>query len=210
LESQEETCAELGEAVVLSLSLMLDPLIPALVEVPLETPLLVPPRWKFELQGALTAGVGLVPGLTAGGRGLVLVDAPWFLPVLAEGELIPFARLELGGQTADLSRMTGGLQLCPLNLEKNQLLFRACTGVDAGLLFVLYSNMELQATEWALFQSHTALRLRWQIIGPLIITPAIHILVPFRHFSVMLEDETVLYRPWPVAGLFDLGLGLAF
>jgi len=60
-------------------------------------------------------------------------------------------------------------------------------------------------------QAHAALRGHWDVIGPLTIRAALHLLVPFRH-DVFVADvagaPVQVYAPEPVAGMLDLGVGI--
>jgi hypothetical protein len=209
LESRADTCDELGGVVATTLALMLDPLAPP-TEPPPAPPEPPRPRWRVGVDVALTGGAGTVPGVGIGGVAIFVVRPPRFVPLLVQGELVPFARVPITGGQIDLARTMGGAQICPFALGQSALTLDLCVGVDAGVVFVLHSTTDLIASEFALVQAHGAAHLRWRVFGPLVARAGLHPIVPLRPVSFSTADGATVYSPAPVAGFLDVGVGLSF
>lgn len=236
LESTEERCDQLGELAAVTIALMIDPLTapeptpdpepepdpapapdpePEIVVRTVEVPVPVEPapgaRWRFEVDATLVGSVGLVPTPMIGGQSTVILRAPNFVPVALEGALFPFARAETANGHADFLHVHAGLQICPLWLEENGLHLHGCLGADAGAVLVIGGDLAIDEGERLIGQAHAAVRGHWDVIGPLTIRAAVHLLVPFRHdaFVATVAGAPVpVYVPEPVAGMIDLGVGV--
>lgn len=206
VESRAETCDELGRAAAITIALMIDP-VGAEPEPPSELAAApAVPRWRFGIDASLTGGWGAVPGVGVGGIGLVWVRPPGFVPVVAQGELVPFARTA----GVDLARMVGGLQICPLAIAMEDVTLDGCVGVDAGVIFVLASDSPVSATEKVVVQAAGALHLRWRVVGPMVVRAGLHPVVPLRPIQFTTTDGAPLYTAAPLAAYADAGLGLTF
>ncbi len=219
VESHAAACDELGRTVAVTLALMIEPPgTPA--EPPVATPPAPPPpppppppdnprRWQVGIDGSLTGGAGAVPGVGIGGITVVRVRPPGFIPLVAQGELVPFSRVGDEAAHTDFTRLVGGVQGCPLALTRANVTLDGCLGVDAGVIFVLETTAAVDATEKVVVQAHGALHLRWNVVGPLVLRAGLHPIVPLRSVSFVDSAGEVVYTPAPVAGFVDVGLGLA-
>jgi hypothetical protein len=230
LESAEPECDALGRRVALTVALMIDPLTPppeAASEDPPETriivrtervevPVLVPapappprPRWRVEFDAAVLGAIGLLPSAALGGVAAVIVEPPGFVPLVLEGALLPFSRAESALGHADFLQVHAGLQICPLALREAGLALHGCLGADAGAVVVIGGDVTLDERERLIGQAHAVVRGAWDVIGPLTLRLAVHLLVPFRHEPFTLGGNA-FYAPEPVAGMLDLGAGVHF
>jgi hypothetical protein len=230
LESAETECDALGRLVALTVALMIDPLTapepPTTTDEPPETrvivrtervevPVLVPapappaPRWRVEIDAAVLGAIGLLPTPALGGLTSVIVEPPGFIPLVLEGALLPFSRAESSLGRADFLQVHAGLQLCPLALREGGLALHGCLGADAGAVVVVGGDVVLDERERLIGQAHAVVRGHWDVIGPLTIRLAVHLLVPFRHEAFTLGGNA-FYAPEPVAGMLDLGAGVHF
>jgi hypothetical protein len=182
------------------------------VEVPVPVPAPAPPapRWRVEFDAAVLGALGALPTATLGGVATVIVEPPGFIPLALEGALLPFSRAEQrGGGHADFLQVHAGLQLCPLALRERGLALHGCLGADAGAVLVIGGDVALDERERLIGQAHAVLRGHWDVIGPLTIRLAVHLLVPFRHEPFTTAGDA-FYAPEPVAGMLDLGAGVHF
>ena len=206
VESHAPTCDELGRAVTVTLALLLEPLAaPAAAPPPPARP-----RWQVEVDGAIFAAAGLVPGVGVGGLGAVYLTPPGFVAVLAQGGVAPFARAEGAGASADLLRVEGGLAICPLDLHRDAWVVRGCVGLDAGAAFVLAATTAMAERERVLVQAHGVLSVHWAVAGPLVVRAGLHPVVPFRAFAVGPADGEPWWEAPPFAAYLDVGVGLHF
>lgn len=167
--------------------------------------------WRFEVDVALLAALGVVPGIGVGGQSTFVIVPPGFVPLLVEGTLIPFARSDGGGARVDFLRVAGGLQICPLALRDARFALRGCVGVDLGAMFVLDASVALREREKVLVNGHLAVVGTWRFVGPFLLRAGAHLLVPFRGVAFTREDTGAeLYAPGIVAGMVDLGVGVEF
>ncbi|MBX3269037.1 MAG: hypothetical protein KF729_02180 [Sandaracinaceae bacterium] len=235
LESAEPTCAQLGELAAVTIALMIDPLtapepeparepapdpepeprvIVRTVEVPVPVEVSTPaPRWRVEVDATLVGSVGVVPTPMVGGLSTLLVEPPGFVPIAIEGALFPFSRADTANGHADFLHVHAGLQICPLWVRERGLALHGCVGADAGAVIVVGGDLAIAERERLIGQAHAAVRGHWDVIGPLTIRAALHLLVPFRHDPFVASAGGVLtqvYRPEPVAAMLDLGVGLHF
>lgn len=221
LSSRAESCDELGEMVVTVVALTIDPLTAPeepppprevvrteRVEVPVEVPVEVEaPRWRVEIDASGVGALGLTPGPTLGGLTAVIVEPPGFVPLVLEGALLPFTRASDGVRHADFLHAHAGLQICPLALRDEGLALHGCVGADAGAVFVVGGDANVTERERVTGFGHAALRGHWDVVGPLTVRLGLHLLVPFRH-DPFVADGVAFYRPDPIAGFFDLGVGV--
>ena len=233
VESPAATCDELGRIAVVAIALMIDPVTaatpveavepspPVAVDTPL-TPTRREPAhaeaapaesthsWRFELDAALIGALGLVPGVGLGGLSAFTAEPPSFVPLVAEGTLLPFARVNAAGVRADFLRVVGGLQVCPLVWRPGRITLLSCVGVDVGALFVVDTSQALREREKVLVEGHLVLRGHWRVAGPLVLRAGLHLLVPFRQvaFVTAATPSEEVYAPPSVAGMLDLAVGL--
>ncbi len=234
VESQSESCDELGRAVAVSIALLIDPIgVPPEPEAAPPTTPPPAPLWAWGVEGSVVVGNpdSVVPGWAIGGIGSVRLTPPGLFPFVAFGELIPFARYDgaysfdggyYPGPVIDVTRFSGGIQACPLVFERGAFGLYGCLGIEVGALLVLESDVELDATEWVLVQARGSLRGRWTVVGPLSVAAGLHPIVPFRQVSINLADDPVscyvadylhcdqVWAAAPFAYSADLGLGLDF
>jgi hypothetical protein len=179
---------------------------------PEETPPAPPASgWRFEVDVALLAALGVVPGLGIGGQSTFVIVPPGFVPLIVEGTLIPFARSDSGGARVDFLRVVGGVQICPLALRGARIALRGCVGVDIGAMFVLDASVALREREKVLVNGHLAVVGTWRAVGPFLLRAGLHLLVPFRGVAFTREDTGAeVYAPGIVAGMVDLGVGVEF
>ena len=233
LSSEEPGCDALGRRVALTVALMIDPLTapepappraapaeppptepPVIVrtervEVPVPVPAPPAPRWRVEVDASLAFALGLQPTPSLGGITTVIVEPPGFIPIALEGALFPFARAGSSAGHADFLPVHAGLSLCPLALRERGLALHGCLGADAGAVVVVGGDLVLDERERVIGQAHAALRGHWDVVGPLTLRLAVHLLVPFRH-EPFTAGGNAFYRPEPVAGMVDLGAGVHF
>jgi hypothetical protein len=179
---------------------------------PEETPPAPPASgWRFEVDVALLAALGVVPGLGLGGQSTFVIVPPGFVPLIVEGTLIPFARSESAGARVDFLRVVGGVQICPLALRGARVALRGCVGADIGAMFVLDASVALREREKVLVNGHLAVVGTWRAAGPFLLRAGLHLLVPFRGVAFTREDTGAeVYAPGIVAGMVDLGVGVEF
>ncbi len=229
LESAEASCDQLGEMAAVTIALMIDPLTapepepdpepeprpePEVIVRTVEVPVPAEPEghgWRFEVDATLVGSVGLVPTPMIGGQSTIILRAPNFVPVAVEGAIFPFSRAETAIGHADFLEVHAGLQICPLWLREQGLALHGCIGADAGAMIVVGGDLPIDEAERLIGQAHAALRGHWDVIGPLTIRAAIHLLVPFRHDAWITRQggvATQVHAPEPVAGMIDLGVGV--
>lgn len=232
LESAEASCDQLGEMAAVTIALMIDPLTapepepepdpeprpdpePEVIVRTVEVPVPAEPDpghgWRFEVDATLVGSVGLVPTPMIGGQSTIILRAPNFVPVAVEGALFPFSRAETAIGHADFLEVHAGLQICPLWVRENGLALHGCIGADAGAMIVVGGDLQIEEAERLIGQAHAALRGHWDVVGPLTIRAAIHLLVPFRHDAWITRAggvATQVYAPEPVAAMIDLGVGV--
>lgn len=234
LESTAETCDQLGETVAVTVALMIDPLtapdpdpdpvpdepdepvpeprvIIERVEVPVAAPLGPGQRWRFEVDATLVGSIGLVPTPMIGGLSTIILRIPSFVPIALEGAIFPLSRAETPDGHADFLHVHAGIQICPLWLRENGLALHGCIGADAGAVLVTGGDLQIVERERLIGQAHAAVRVHWDVVGPLTIRAGLHLLIPFRHqpFTATVDGASVqIYAPEPVAGMLDLGVGV--
>ncbi len=168
-------------------------------------------RWRVEIDTALVGSLGLLPVATIGGLSAVILEPPGFVPVMIEGALFPYSPAWQGGSHADFLQVFGGLLICPLALRDHGLALHGCLGADAGGVFVIGGDLDVNERERVTGQAHAVIRGHWDVIGPLTLRAGLHLLVPFRHDPFTYgPSNTQLYVPEPVAGMLDIGAGVHF
>lgn len=218
VDAEGPSCAPLGDLVTVAIALMIDPLVPAAT--PAEHTrviwrtkrVVVPaprPRWHFETDGSLGVGLGVLPGVAAGGLGALLVQPPGFVPLVLEGALL------LGrSDRADLLEAVGGIAICPLARRSERLGFALCAGIDGGGLFASARGADVPDGDRLVAQARVSLRGHWRVVGPLALRAGLHGVVPFRHDDLAVTDDQgdrrVLYSPDVLAGILTIGVGLVF
>lgn len=214
VDSPGPSCEGLGALVAVAIAVMIDPLIPPQPthdrppRVIVRTKrVVVPaprPRWHFETEGSLGAALGLLPDLSVGGLGALVVEPPGFVPILLEGAIF------LGrSEEADLLQAHGGVALCPLARRGPRLGLAVCAGIDAGGLFASARRDGVPDRDRLVAQARASIRGHLRLIGPLALGAGLHFVVPFRHDDLTAGGRT-LFAPDPVAGILTLGLGLVF
>lgn len=194
LVSRAETCDALGDAVVVAVALMIDP-VGGLGGAPPEASVAAAPATRVHLDGALAAGLGGVPGVGVGVWGALAVDPVGFVPVLGTAEGVPYAR---GAATGAVGRVALGAGLCPLAWTRGPLDVRGCLGVQAGAL------LPYDAAPVGLVDGWGLLDLRGRVLGPLSMRVGLHPTVPLRRA----ELAGGAWRAAPVGGVVDLGFGV--
>ncbi len=215
VDSPGPSCEGLGALLAVAIAVMIDPLIPPPEPSPERPPrvivrtkrVVVPaprPRWHFETEGSLGAALGLLPDLSVGGLGALVVEPPGFIPILLEGAIF------LGrSDEADLLQAHGGVALCPLARRGRRVGLAVCAGIDAGGLFASARGDGVPDRERLVAQARASVRGHLRVVGPLALGAGLHLVVPFRHDDLTAEGRT-FFSPDPVAGILTLGLGLVF
>jgi hypothetical protein len=125
---------------------------------------------------------------------------------------VPFARWVDGDARIDLTRLAGGLQVCPLDLTGEVGSLRACVGVDAGAVFAVGSSEALVTGERVLVDAHGAVQAGVRLVGPLVASVGVQPVVSLRRvaFAFAAAPEVDVYRTAGFALYGDVGLGVTF
>lgn len=160
-EVEARSCRAVDDALVLALALLvetprviadasarpeapLDELAPALRARPSDpaiAPVRLSPRaprpWRFEVGLAANVGYGRTPTVTAGPSVVGVVVPPGLVPLMIRGGAYPFAspRSTVPGEGVVVRGAEGGLDVCPIALERRSTEVRACGGAHVAALF---------------------------------------------------------------------------
>jgi len=170
-------------------------------------------RWRFEVEGALAGGIGVLPGAGAGGLGAFVARPPRFVPLLLEGVLLPLAPAHTGFGDVDFLWAHGSALICPLAPEGPRLGLLVCAGFGAGAAVVTDSTPSGLDGERVAVLGELSVRGHIRIVGPLGARAGLSLLVPFRHDDFEGTDRDGASRNLgsaaPVGGMLTLGLVLA-
>ncbi len=238
IETTAEHCSALDEPVALALALMID-LTPEELEqrtqeaprAPRRDPAPQPPAkiaisetahaprkpWKADLAVLGALSVGLVPDVGFGTRLAIGVEPPSF--PRTELELAAYLATQADATTSDsgtkLQASALALLLCPLQYRSASIEGWVCGGQSLGLIrsqgFGFVKNQESNRLLIAgALRARGALRLS----GPLSLRAGVGADVPLLRdrFVYRRSDgqSATLFRPKPVVGTAELGLGLSF
>ena len=182
---------------------------PAPPPAPPSTP---PPRpWRLAAEGGFAVGLGMLPTIPAGGFLFRLRAAPPVGPSFELGGAVWLpSHASAGTSTATFSLAYGSISVCPLDLDARGNTISACAGVRIGSLRVGDVPV-IYRKETPLVDLAAEARVRRRLVGPLLAALGIGIAVPTRRDRYYYADGIVdrdVFRASPVAGTFDLALGL--
>ena len=228
LESQDATCRDLDAPIALTIALFIDPSAelsstPGTSEketasLPAPSPRPSHPRSQAEapLRSWATLGgsvsLGLLPRPAPGllvRLGVVPTHA-W--PIVLDGAVY---REELqaaaaGAQPIGFSVATGGAAVCPIGTERHLLAWRACAGLDAGVLST-QGLVDDRILVHHRFIASGGGRLEGMLyLGHFLLAAAAGVSVPLVRDSFEYErdsERSLVFRPSPVGATFDLSLG---
>jgi hypothetical protein len=177
-----------------------------------------PPRWRISPVVEFAGGTGVLPELSFGVQGGVIVRPPVRrLSLMARGAYWP-ARSTETAAAAEVDRASGALLSCFSLLPSIPSSFAACGGVEAGRLHST-SIVLTRASETAVFLDvfvEGRLGYRFARAGDFIIEPvlAAQIAAVLRRDRFTYRDragqERTLLQPAPVAFQASLGLAVHF
>ncbi|HEY1697154.1 MAG TPA: hypothetical protein VGG39_33570 [Polyangiaceae bacterium] len=170
-----------------------------------------PPSWSLDVGPSLSFSLGLQPspsfGATAGG----LLEPPGFVPLEIFGTAWLDSTVNRSGASGSFSLDTAGGAICPLRLRTAALRAYGCLDGVVGLVTARVSGLSVDHEPFLAGAVEGRVSLR--VAGPFALRAGASALVPvLRHdFTGPGAAGTVdLFRASPVAGAFDLGLGVFF
>lgn len=183
------------------------------------TPSVPPPPvepWRIESAVGLVVGVGLLPGEAATGvRGDVRITPPGWPAIEIGGAYWPSRPGGTGTVGANFSLGWGSLSLCPTLLEGDGNGLRICFGSVLGALVADTTGLSPPAhKDQLVFYPDLALRYQRLLVGPLTVSAGAGVLIPterptFYYLDTSGQRQNV-FQQAPLAGTFDLALGLRF
>lgn len=233
--SDEASCRALDEALLLVLSVIVEPSLA--LEPAAGAPRPPPPPasgpgagrreeavWGYAAAGG-GAAVGLVPGLgggLAGGAGLRLWGGPvfeleaahWFATRAAREVTSAAGLSEIG--RANVSATYGGLDVCALPVDRRPWHVLGCLGAQAGVVRAVgveFRGENLTQTR-PLVNAAARVEGRFDLGGPLFVRALAGVAVPLVRDKFNFDGRTIgeatLYRFAPVSGTFGAQVGVTF
>lgn len=234
----EGGCAHLSPSITLVLSLMIDPEAEARVAAaeaagtpaapappPVEapppspqpeppTPAVEAPSTRFSLGAGALLGAGFLPRASLGAVIRLGAQVPRVSTFTLEARLVPSMTLNAGsGATANVSRTTALLAICPIALGPRAVQVRACAGVEAGVTNSVgigfdTNESSLSFASSALLRATVTLRLYENLVLDLGVTGGVALSRP--QFSAV-DSHAVKYElyttaPATISGEALLGL----
>jgi hypothetical protein len=236
LQTGSSSCRALDDQLALVIALLIDPAAllaspsreppsprspsPRATAPPLVVARTAPPvaprrRWRTSVALGGAVAVGLLPGARGA---LVLrgdVTPPGFVPIQLGGALWSTARVDSGGKGATLSLAWGTLSVCPLSLAWGTTGLRACAGAALGAVRARGYGFKLSTGAAQVVAAGVVEgRMTQRLVGPMELGLGLGLLVPFERARAFYLDasgaEQEIARTGAVAGVLDLGVGVAF
>lgn len=158
LESKAASCRALDEALVLVISLLIDPDAPQAAEV--ETvnsqdrvvikTIYLKPRWRVAARSGVVAELGSQPGLMNPAVHLALRSRPPGLPWIELGVWLSQpsrAESRFSGREAELHWLGAALMACPTLFQLSRTTLLGCGGIDLGYLRAVGKGFETSTVE---------------------------------------------------------------
>lgn len=232
LASDRADCRALDDELGLVVSLLIDPeaaFAPASPPVarapaPPPPPVCPPPPvapppppspWRVAAEGGFALGFGLVPSKPGGGTVFRVRVAPPVGPSFELGGAVWLdSHATLGADPATFSLAYGSAVICPLDVAAAGFTLAACAGARVGSLRVGGVGVPLAYRQEELIVDVIAeARARRRIAGPLLVALGVGLGVPTRRDRFFYVDgegtRRDVFQAAPVAGVFDLAVGLA-
>jgi len=237
LDTQEADCHALDEQLALVVALLIDPdaalaprgaprpappppppprVVVQRVFVPMPAPPRAPEPWRERLELSIAMALGLLPGVAGGLSLRGEIAPPSFVPVaLGAGVWLP-DEAETGPKGSLVSMSYGLLGLCPsARSKKTGTTLRGCALIEAGAIQAKGHGFRISRGEQlAIVQAAVEGRLSQALVGPLEIGLGLGAVVPIRRARFFYLDasgqEQELFRMSAVAGVLDMGVGVAF
>lgn len=224
-------CSSLDDSVALALGLMLDLTEQSATSPepshdgappPEKPPITIPKEtvasripWHVEPMLGGEAAVGLLPGLTFGGRFAVALEPPRVWRIEMGGTLWQERDAESGPSGARLSMWTLDLAICPLSIGQDNLSAWACLAQRAGTVRARGVGFDRNASQKDTFLAAEArFGTTWTFAPPFALHAAFGLEAPLVRLAFVYRDEQgdigSVYRMSPVAGTLGLGIGARF
>jgi len=220
IRSAAPSCAAMDDDLALVIAVMIDPdaaLAPPLPAAKAPPPAPPPPPgpapigWRVSLQAGGEVMLGLLPRVSGGVLIRSHVEPPRFWAFEVGGVLFPAVE----GQstvTASFQLAEAFVSVCPLTLRAFGAALSACAGVQVGSVHTVVVGPGGASADEGLFNVAVEGRVRRRFVGPLVGSAGLGLVVPVlrARYSYPVTQGTDLFETAPVAGAFDLSLGVEF